>query len=311
MTVIRRGQIVKWQFKQNALKSAFVGVCIGFLLVGAAARADVSSKSVTSESKSVSLKADPKKVPIQLADVGIQEHLGSVIDLEHLTFISSDDGKPHLLKEYFQTGRPILLNLVYYECPMLCTLVLNGVMEGMKGLDWSIGKEFNVVTISVNPKDEVETARLKKSAYVKSYIEGKRDEADAMNGWHFFTAEEAQVKKLADQLGFEYKYDPDQKEYAHPAVTFVLTPEGKISRYLYGIQYRPRDLRLGLLEASQGKVGNVFDRLLMFCYHYEPNSRGYAIQAYRLMQAGGIAILALLGGYLFLFWTRQRKGKTK
>jgi protein SCO1/2 len=119
------------------------------------------------------------------------------------------------------------------------------------------------------------------------------------------------VKKLAAQLGFEYKYDPDQKEYAHPAVTFILTPEGKISRYLYGIQYRPRDLRLALLEASQGKIGNVFDRLLMFCYHYEPNSRGYALQAVRVMQAGGAGTLALLGGYLFLFWKRQRKGKSK
>jgi protein SCO1/2 len=312
---------VKRQFKQNALKSAFVGVCVGFLSMGATVSTVASAstfaeqtaqKSKTTDSKKpVELMADPNKVPVQLEDVGVKEHLGDQIDLDHLHFVSSEDGKPHALKEYFQSGKPTLVNLVYYECPMLCTLVLNGVMEGMKGLDWSIGKEYNVITISVNPKDDSETAQLKRQAYVKSYLDSKRDEASAMAGWHFFTAEEAQVKKLAGQLGFEYKYDPDQKEYAHPAVTFILTPEGKISRYLYGIQYRPRDLRLALLEASRGKIGNVFDRLLMFCYHYEPNSRGYALQAVRVMQAGGAATLAFLGGYLVLFWTRQRKGKAK
>ena len=271
-------------------------------------------------SSAVELKADPKKVPVELQDVGVSEHLGKQIDLNSYEFTSVDDGQKHKLKEYFEEGKPTIVNLVYYECPMLCTMVLNGVMEGMKGMDWTIGKEFNVVTISINPKDEIATAKQKKAAYIQSYLEKEnslksRNLATVENGWHFFTGEESQVKRLAEQLGFGYKYDSVQKEYAHPAVTFVLTPNGYISRYLYGIQYRARDLRLALLEASKGKIGNVFDRLLMFCYHYEPSSRGYTLQVVRVMQAGGAGTVALLGGYLTLFWRRQRtqvvKGKEK
>ena len=194
-------------------------------------------------------------------------------------------------------------------------MVLNGVTDAMKGLDWSIGKQYNVITISIDPTDDTQTAELKRKAYVQSYLSQKmgqtRSSALAMKGWHFFTSKQDQVQKLAAQLGFKYQYDKIQKQYAHPAVTFVLTPEGKISRYLYGIQYRPRDLRLALLEASEGKIGNVFDRLLMFCYHYDPSARGYTLQALRLMQAGGAATVVFLGGYLALFWTRQRRRKGK
>jgi protein SCO1/2 len=179
-------------------------------------------------------------------------------------------------------------------------------------MDWSIGKQFNVLTVSINPSDTVAMAQAKRGNYVKSYLEGTdHNSADANSGWHFLTGTEPEIKKLAAGLGFEYKYDSVQKEFAHPAVTFILTPTGEISRYLYGITYRPKDLRLALLEASEGKVGNVFDRVLLFCYHYEPSSRGYTLQAVRVMQAGGVATIVLLGGFLTLFWTRQRKGKTK
>ena len=260
--------------------------------------------------KNVELKADPKKVPSELEGIGVSEHLGRQIQLDTYEFISVEDGKKHKLSEYFEEGKPTLLNLVYYECPMLCTMVLNGVLEGMKGLSWSIGKEFNVVTISINPNDPVNTAKLKKSAYLQSYLEKdqpdkKRDLSLAQKGWSFFTGDEIQIKRLSDELGFLFRYDSIQKEYAHPAVTFVLTPNGFISRYLYGIQYHPRDLKLALLEASKGKIGNVFDRLLMFCYHYEPSSRGYTLQVVRVMQAGAAGTVALLGGYLFLFWRSQ------
>ncbi len=293
--------------KQQIKKTVFCLVLLSVCFIGV-------------RSSAVELKADPKKVPVELQDVGVSEHLGKQIDLNSYEFTSVDDGQKHKLKEYFEEGKPTIVNLVYYECPMLCTMVLNGVMEGMKGMDWTIGKEFNVVTISINPKDEIATAKQKKAAYIQSYLEKEnslksRNLATVENGWHFFTGEESQVKRLAEQLGFGYKYDSVQKEYAHPAVTFVLTPNGYISRYLYGIQYRARDLRLALLEASKGKIGNVFDRLLMFCYHYEPSSRGYTLQVVRVMQAGGAGTVALLGGYLTLFWRRQRtqvvKGKEK
>lgn len=289
---------MKRQFRQNALKSAFVIFCLGFAI----------------PAFSIDVKGNSEKVPNELDGVGVSEHLGQSIDLTHL-FTSVEDQKEHALSDFFQTGKPIVLNMVYFECPMLCTMVLNGITDGMKKLNWSVGKEFNVITISINPKDDAETGTEKRKNYLDHYFEGSReykmnrDEMAVSQGWQFFTGKEDQIKALANELGFEYKYDSLQKQYAHAAVTFILTPDGKISRYLYGVQYNPNDLKLALLEASRGKIGNVFDRLLMFCYHYDPSLRGYALQATRIMQAGGVAIIAFLGGYLAVFWTRQRKGK--
>jgi len=292
---------VKRQFEQFALKSAFLFSIL--FVVTLTARNSIA----------VELKADPNKAPVELQNVGLKEHLGEKIDL-NLQFTDSTDHQKHSLKEYFQNGKPTILNLVYYECPMLCTMVLNGVTEGMKGLDWSVGDQFNVVTISINPQDDSETAEQKRMAYLRNYVgkedsSGKRSLEKTKEGWHFFTAEESAVKSLADQLGFQYEYDKVQQQYAHAAVTYILTPEGMISRNLYGITYQPRDLKLSLLEASRGKVGNVFDRLLMFCYHYEPGSRGYSLQAVRVMQLAALATVALLAGYLSFFWMRQTRKK--
>jgi len=288
--------------KVHFFKSAFFSVIFWGLLLGSSPHAF---------SDSVELKGDPKKIPLELEGVGVKEHLGDVVGLNTIHLLDSESGQPRELSTYFKSGRPVLLNLVYFECPMLCTMVLNGVNEGIKKLGWSIGKEYDVLTVSINPKDTPAMARAKKQNYLKDYGSSGHDAAMAAGGWSFATAEEGEVRKLASGLGFEYKYDEIQKQYAHPAVTFVMTPEGKISRYLYGITYQPKNLKLALLEASQGKVGNVFDRLLMFCYHYEPLSRGYSIQAVKVMQLGAMATMAILGGYLMVFWTRQRKGKTK
>ncbi len=256
----------------------------------------------------VVLKGDAKKLPPDLQNVGVHEHLAESIQLDSLQFTNALDGKLHPLREYFSNGKPVVLNLVYYECPMLCTMVLNGVTEGLKGLDWTIGKEFDVVTISINPKDTPALALKKRESYLKSYLDNSgRDENIVKKGWQFFTATDESVKALADQLGFLYQYDSVAGQYAHAAVTFILTPEGKISRYLYGIEYRPRDLRFALLEAAQGKVGSVIDRILMFCYHYDPASRGYSFQAFRVMQVSAAGTILLLGVYLALFWTRQKK----
>jgi protein SCO1/2 len=316
---------VKRHFEKKSMRGFFIWVLVGtFLGLGMTeghattapngASGDVPSGNTHSANEpavQANLKADPNKVSNELDGVGIEEHLGQTLDLAHLTFTDSGDGKAHTLNEYFQTGKPTIVNLVYFECPMLCTLVLNGIKDGMKDLSWSIGKQYNVLTISINPNDTPALAQVKRDNYIKSYLEKGHDAADANSGWHFLTGKEDQIKKLASGLGFEYKYDTIQKQYAHPAVTFILTPTGEISRYLYGITYQPKDLRLALLEASQGKVGNVFDRFLMFCYHYEPSSRGYALKAVRVMQAAGAAMIAIFGGFLALFWIRQRKGRIK
>ncbi len=293
---------MKRQFEQLALKRAFfLSLLVAISMMAAGSFADAG----------IELKANPQKAPVELQNVGLKEHLGSKIDLE-LQFTDSKDHQKHALKEYFQNGKPTILNLVYYECPMLCTMVLNGVTHGLKKLDWSIGDQFNVLTISINPKEDSETAEEKRMAYLRDYVgkdesDNKRSFEKAQLGWHFFTSDEPTVKSLANQLGFEYEYDKVQQQYAHAAVTYVLTPEGVISRNLYGITYQPRDLKLSLLEASRGKVGNVFDRLLMFCYHYEPGSRGYALQAIRVMQLAALGTVAALAGYLSYFWMRQSR----
>ncbi|MBS1960282.1 MAG: SCO family protein [Bdellovibrionales bacterium] len=263
----------------------------------------------------VDVVGDPNKTPLELQDVGVKEHLGGAVDLG-LTFTSGEDGKVHPLKDFIDPKKPTIVNMVYFECPMLCTMVLNGVNDGMIGLDWTIGNQFNVLTVSIDPKETSNEAQAKKAAYVDHYLAGRTEQiqtegqkASVRSGWHFVTGTEANVKLLSDQLGFSFKYDKIQKQFAHPAVTFILTPSGQISRYLYGVTYRPRDLRLALLEASQGKIGNVFDRLLMFCYHYDPAGRGYSIQVVQLMKLGAAATVGLFGGWLMVFWTRQRKGK--
>ncbi len=296
---------MKLHFGKNAI------FCV--LLLGLSGPVSARADSVTAEKPAqVELKGDPKKVPQELDGVGVSEHLGERVDLSGIELTDSADGKLKKLSEFFSSGKPVILNLVYYECPMLCTMVLNGLTEGIKGLQWSVGQEFHTVTVSINPKESSQMALAKKEVYLEEYFDGaKRNVDSAKAGWHFLTGTEDQIKKLSTQVGFNFKYDAFQKQYAHPAVTFILTPEGVVSRYLYGVTYQPKDLKLALLEASQGKIGNVLDRLLMFCYHYEPSARGYSLQAFRVMQLGAALTTLLLGSYLCIFWTRQRKGKTK
>ena len=299
---------MKAHFIKNALLIVAIGQMISSVTCGFTFASSSDSQNVKPQAV---VMGNPSKTPEELKDVGVKERLGEAVSLSEIELIDSETQQKRALSSWFQNGKPVLLNLVYYECPMLCTMVLNGVNEGMKRLAWSVGEQFNVITVSINPKDTPAMALAKKQNYLKDYLKSGHDSEKARQGWSFLTAEEVQVQKLASQLGFEYKYDEIQKQYAHSAVTFVLTPEGKISRYLYGITYASKDLKLALLEASQGKIGSVFDRLLLFCYHYEPLSRGYSLQAMKVMQLGAMGMVAFLGGYLMVFWSRQRKGNAK
>jgi protein SCO1/2 len=167
-------------------------------------------------------------------------------------------------------------------------------------MDWIPGREFEIVNVSIDPRETPRLAAEKKAAYLSSY-----GRPEAGNGWHFLTGTEEQIKKLASQVGFGYRYDKRDQQYAHSAVLFALTPEGKISRYLYGIEYRPKDFRLALLEASSGKIGTVIDRLLLFCYRYDPITRKYSMVITKVLQFSSLVTVLLLGGYLVLFWRRQ------
>jgi protein SCO1/2 len=228
-------------------------------------------------------------LPYELEGVGVEEHLGRQIPL-NLEF-KDETGQVVSLKKYFD-GKPVLLTLVYYECPNLCNFLLNGLVESLKQMPWTVGDQFNIISLSIDPNEGPELAEKKKKAYLNSY-----GRPQAASGWHFLTGSEAPIKELADTVGFKYKYDADQKQFAHTAVVFVITPDGKLSRYLPGIQFFPRDVKLSLLEATEGKIGNVVDRFLMFCYHYDPKGKKYALMATNLMKLGGgitVAGLALL-----------------
>lgn len=238
-----------------------------------------------------------ERTPRELEGVGIQEHLGAKVDLA-LTFVA-EDGYPHALREYFQKGRPVILNLVYYTCPMLCTLVLNGQTEALRQLPQTIGKEYEVVTISIDPRDDFGMARNKKAGYLASYER-------PTEGWHFLIDHEGNVAKLAAQVGFGYRFDRQTDQYAHAAGIFVLSPEGMISRYLYGVKFKPLDIRLALTEAAGERFG-VSDRILLYCFHYDPASRSYVPFAQNFMRSGGLLALLIFSFVLFRLWRRERR----
>jgi protein SCO1/2 len=242
--------------------------------------------------------------PAELQKASIDEHPGQKIPLD-LTF-TNDSGQEEALSKYFHQGKPVIIVLAYYSCPMLCTFVLNGVATGLRQLDWTAGKEFQVLTISIDTLENFEQAAAKKATLLQGV-----NRPGIENGWRFFVGHGTQVATLANALGFHYYYDERQKMYAHPTAIFVLTEDGMISRYLYGIEYKKQDLRLALLEASQGKIGNTLDRLLLYCYHYDPNAKGYVLFAENLMKLGGLLTVFIVVIILGVFWTRERTKRSE
>lgn len=246
-----------------------------------------------------SVEATP--VPDELKNVGIKEKLGTTVPVQELKF-RDETGTEVPLTKFFGQKKPVVLTLIYYECPNLCNFLLNGLNDTLKEMAWVPGQEFDIVTVSINPKEKPELATQKKTSYLQ--VLGK---PQAGSGWHFLTGDEPQIKKLADSVGFEFKYDEKEKQYAHSAGLFVLTPEGRLSRILYGIAFNPKDLKLALLEASRGKIGNIVDRILLYCYRYNPQTRKYSVYLNNIMRAGAGATVLVFGSYLAVFWTRQRK----
>lgn len=240
----------------------------------------------------------------ELQKIDVIEHYGDQIPL-NLRFTNSV-GEPVQLKSFFQTGKPVLLTLAYYECPMLCTFVLNGLSKGIGDVAFSPGKDYQIITISIDPEETAGLAAAKK----KNQLAATGKIIDN-SGWEFLIGDQKNITDLADALGFKYYYDKDRDEYAHAAVSFVLTDQGIISRYLYGIEYKEQDLRFALMEASEGNIGNTLDRILLFCYHYDPDAKGYVIFAGNVMRLGGVITLLILGTVIFIFWRKEFKQKVK
>lgn len=244
--------------------------------------------------------ADGQSLPANLVDVGIDEHLGEQVPFD--AKFKDDEGKDVTLGSYFQPGKPVLLNFAYYQCPMLCNLVLKGMLDGMKKLSWTPGKEYEVVTISIDPRETQSLAAAKKQTHIEAL--GK---PGAEAGWHFLTGDEKEIKRVAAAIGFKYQYLRNSNEYAHAAGIFTISPAGKISRYLYGVEFKHKDLRLALLDASEGRALSIGEKIEMFCYRYDPNAKGYVLFARNFMKGGGYLVAVALFVFLGTLWRRELK----
>ena len=239
--------------------------------------------------------------PGALRDVGFDQKLGDTIPPDIV--LRDEQGQPVRFGDLARE-KPVVLTLVYYECPMLCTLTLNGLMSALSMLSYTPGKEFELVTVSFDPREGPALAAAKKKAYLDEY---GRPGAEA--GWRFLTGDAAQLERLAGAVGFRYAWDAETRQFAHPAGVMVLTPDGVIARYLYGIEYAPRDLRFGIIEASQRKIAGALDRIALTCYRYDPMTGKYGLLTLRLVQAGGIATLVALGTFITVMRRRDKQAE--
>jgi len=225
--------------------------------------------------------------PPGLLNVGIEQHLDEQIPAD-LNF-RDETGKPVRLGDYFGK-KPLILNLVYYNCPMLCNEVLAGLESAMRVMKFDVGKEYDVLTVSFDPRETPEMATKKKAEFLKRY-----GRAGASDGWHFLTGPQESIDALTKAAGFQYQYDPKTGQFAHATAIALLTPEGKIAQYYYGVEYAPKDLRLGLIQASQNKIGTLADQVLLYCYHYDPNTGKYGAVISRVLQLSALATILGLG----------------
>jgi len=225
--------------------------------------------------------------PPGLQNVGIEQHLDEQIPAD-LSF-RDETGKPVRLGDYFGK-KPMILNLVYYNCPMLCGEVLSGLEGALRVLKFDVGKEFDVLTVSFDPRETPDMATRKKAEFLKRY-----GRAGAAEGWHFLTGPQESIDALTKAAGFQYQYDPKTGQFAHATAIMILTPEGKIAQYYYGVDYAPKDLRLGLIQASENKIGTLADQVLLYCYHYDPTTGKYGAIISRVLKLAGIATLLGLG----------------
>jgi protein SCO1 len=239
-------------------------------------------------------------VPEEIKDVGIQEKLGQKIDLS--TVVTDERGQQVPLSSFFKTHKPVIFSPVYFSCPNICNYHLNGVVDVLKNVDWSPGNQFEVIAFSFDSKEKSDVATTKKESYMKMY-----NRPGTEGGFHFVTADEATIQKLTGQVGFKFKWNDDIKEWAHASAAIVLSDDGTISRYLPGIQFEPRDVKLALNEAANGKVGNIVDSVLLYCFKFDRHQSKYGLQAFRVMQLAGALTAAILAAWLIPVLLRAKR----
>jgi len=244
------------------------------------------------------VRAEPQRPGI-LGDVGFDQRLGAQVPLD-LPF--RDESGAHVTLRDYVRDKPVILVPAYYGCPMLCTIVLNGVVSALRALPFDIGHEFRVVTVSFNPHETSELAAAKKAGYLHEY---RRPGAEA--GWHFLVGDDSSIRPLMEAIGFRYTWDAAASQYAHASGLVVLTPDGRISHYFYGVEFSPKDLRLALVEASSERIGSVVEQILLFCFHYDPSTGRYGRVALNAVRAGGVLTLLALGLFVWIQLRRDRR----
>ena len=237
--------------------------------------------------------------PEVLNQIGVDEKLGDTVPLD-LEFVTSD-GKTVLLRELFEEDKPVLLNPLYYECPILCNLVVESVFNVVNELIWSPGEDYIIISFSIDPEEDHTIAKTNKEQYVS-----RLDKPGAEDGWYFLTSDQKSIEALTDAVGFRYTYDENTGEYLHLANIMMLSPEGVVTRYLYGASFREFDLRNALYEAADGTIGSTLDQILLYCFTYDPSSQSYVPVAMNIMKLGGLATLIFLGIFLTIFWKREK-----
>lgn len=275
---------------RNRLLGASLAIVCAFLLV----RARPASAEPVERPDRI------ESAPKRLNGIDLEEHRDAELPLD--VAFTDEQGRPATLRDTFDGSVPVILTLNYSDCPMLCSLELQGLVRGLRQLAWTPGKEFRVVTVSIDPKELPERARKTRARYLGGLGRAGAD-------WRFLTGSEASIRAVTGAIGFKYAYNEARREYVHPAAIVVATPGGRIARYLYGIEYDARTLRLSLAEASQGKISTTVDRLLLFCFHYDETEGRYAPVARNIMKLGGAVSVALLGALLGVFWLGERRKK--
>ncbi len=295
---------MKWTSAKLALPKLKVSVLAAILIsfIGVAAQKSEHYNSPLYSPKTY----DPSQnvgtgLPDALQKVGIEQKLGDPLPLD--TEFKDENGQTVRLGQFFNKGRPVILAFVYYECPMLCNEVLNGLTGTLKGISMDSGKDFDVVAISFDAREneKPDLAKNKKASYMERYGRPGTEQ-----GWHFLTGGQASIDAATKAAGFGYQWDEKSGQFAHAGGIMIVTPEGKMSRYLYGIDYSPKDVKFGLIESAENKVGSVTEKLLLYCYHYDPATGKYGLAILRVIRLGAIATILGMGAMGFVFWRRNK-----
>jgi protein SCO1/2 len=282
--------------KMKNVRSWAVAACLLNAIICLFSLAAYSRNGLSPDSGSLN------EIPKQVEGIGIDENLGASVNLDMK--LQDELGHSVKLQDYVKDGKPLVLSLAYYSCANLCNFHLNGLVSMFKKLDPSVMDDFHFVVVSIDARETPVIAQAKKETYLHTY-----GRVTGTSGWHFLVADQPVITELAKSVGFKYRWDEGQKEWAHASAAYVVTPQGQISRYLYGIDFDPKTVRLSIVEASNGKVGTLVDKLILYCFHFDPIANKYTLFAMKAMRAGGALAVIIMAAFLLPFWIRHRREK--